>query len=267
MSQYSWNACPVPIRQEVSALVSALQQILAENLVGIYLHGSLSMGCFNPDRSDLDLLVVTDDPISVEVKRRCVELLLRVSAAPVPIEISFLVRRDLHPWRYPPPFDLHFSEIWRDRYEKELANGVWTRWNDSSRTDPDLAAHITHLRDRGVVLFGPPIGEVFPEVPRADYLASILADYEEARDGIARNPVYGVLNMCRVYRYLMEGTLSSKDEAGEWARRTMPAEERAVIEAALGRYRGNPSREDLASPALTPFIATVDERVRKLLRE
>ncbi|HHT85033.1 MAG: nucleotidyltransferase domain-containing protein [Bacillota bacterium] len=36
--------------------------ILGSNLVGIYLHGSAAMGCWNPRTSDLDLLVVVNDP-------------------------------------------------------------------------------------------------------------------------------------------------------------------------------------------------------------
>jgi hypothetical protein len=36
-------------------LLATLQDILKENLVGMYLHGSLAMDCFNPARSDIDL--------------------------------------------------------------------------------------------------------------------------------------------------------------------------------------------------------------------
>ena len=34
------------------------KNILQDNLIGIYLHGSLAMGCFNEKKSDIDLLVV-----------------------------------------------------------------------------------------------------------------------------------------------------------------------------------------------------------------
>ena len=38
------------------------RKILKENLTGIYLHGSSVMGCFNPEKSDIDLIVVVDRP-------------------------------------------------------------------------------------------------------------------------------------------------------------------------------------------------------------
>jgi predicted nucleotidyltransferase len=39
--------------------VSKLSEMLGSNLVGVYLHGSLAMGCFNPHASDIDVLVIT----------------------------------------------------------------------------------------------------------------------------------------------------------------------------------------------------------------
>ena len=38
------------------------QEIIKDNLTGIYLHGSAVMGCFNPEKSDLDLIVVVNEP-------------------------------------------------------------------------------------------------------------------------------------------------------------------------------------------------------------
>ena len=37
--------------------VEAARETIGENLLGVYLHGSAAMGCFNPKSSDLDLLV------------------------------------------------------------------------------------------------------------------------------------------------------------------------------------------------------------------
>lgn len=266
MTQYSWDDSPQPVRRRVEELTRRLREILGENFLGIYLHGSLAMGCFNPSRSDLDVLVVTQDPMAAGTKRRCVELLLRVSKAPAPTEVSFLVHEDLHPWHYPPAFDLHYSEMWRGEYENDLETGAWQQWSvGPRRTDVDLAAHITHLRDRGIVLLGPPIADVFPAVPPDDYLASILSDYESIRADIKRNPVYGVLNMIRVYRYLIEGKLSSKAEAGAWARTVLPPQERPVVEAALAEYQGCPGLRAMSPEALDRFADMMDRRIRPLV--
>src|SRR5579872_4931112 len=125
MSQHSWAACPEQVRSQVNNLLATFKQILDENLIGIYLHGSLAMGCFNTLRSDIDLLVVTQHGMAVETKRDIAQYLLTCSLSPSPVEISFLVQQEIHPFRQPLPFDLHYSESWRERYTQALADGTW----------------------------------------------------------------------------------------------------------------------------------------------
>ena len=65
-----------------------------------------------------------------DAKLGLVQTCLRRSGQPAPLELSVLARTDLQPWRYPTPYQLHFSETWRERYEQEtrglprLARGV-----------------------------------------------------------------------------------------------------------------------------------------------
>jgi streptomycin 3"-adenylyltransferase len=125
MAQYGWTNSPADVREQVERFCRDAHEILIGNLVGIYLHGSLAMGCFNPARSDIDLLVVTERPMTVATKRDVVRMLLRVSNVPRPIEISFLSRAQLAGWRYPTPFDLHYGEDWRASYEADLTTGAW----------------------------------------------------------------------------------------------------------------------------------------------
>ncbi len=238
----SW---PESARRQVTGLQAGIQTIIPDKLVGIYLHGSLALGCFNPRHSDLDLLVVTKRGLTSAEKRQAIALLLQQSKTPHPVEISFLRRSDLRPWRYPTPFDLHYGEDWRDRFTRDLASGAWRHWNargQPRRRDPDLAAHVTVLRARGRVLLGPPIAEVFPTVRREHYLASIRSDLVWARERLAENPVYAILNSCRVYSYAREGRIASKAEGGEWALGRpgdeLSKNERDVISQALAVYRG-----------------------------
>src|SRR3954462_12093068 len=110
MALYGWHDCPIAVREQVDKLVSKLAGRVAEQLVGIYLHGSLAMGCFNPNHSDLDLLVITAECMPLAMKRQIIEYLLMCSQQPQPIEISFLAHTQLRPWQYPTRFDLHYSE-------------------------------------------------------------------------------------------------------------------------------------------------------------
>lgn len=264
MPQYSWATCPEDVRSQVTALLEAFQNTLGANLTGVYLHGSLAMGCFNPARSDLDLLVVTEESMSLEQKRAIAETLLRLSRHPTPIEISFLSAADLIPWRYPTPFDLHYSEGWRERYEQALAGDDWQHWNDSRQTDADLAAHITITRARCICLLGQPIAQALPSVPRQDYIASIWEDFLWARARADDNPPYFILNACRVAAYLLDGRLCSKEEAGAWALNALPAEYHGLIAQALSLYRGKESAP-FDTQSLEQFGADMQERLEQVI--
>lgn len=258
---------PSVTRKQLTQVVSGIQKVLDDNLIGIYLHGSLAMGCFNPERSDIDLLVVTERDLAIEEKRPLIELLLQFSGAPHPIEISFLHREDLDPWEYPTLFDLHFSEEWRDRYTRELASGTWQQWNEPPRPrDPDLAAHVTIVRHRGICLVGLPINEVFPTVPREHYLDSILADLKWGLQRLADNPMYGILNACRVYWYVRDSQICSKAEAGQWAlglpSELLPDEHKASVAQALALYRGERHEASFDQASLARFA----DRVRRLIK-
>jgi len=261
VSQYSWMNCPDQVRRQVDGFLDGLREILADDLVGVYLHGSLAMGCFNPQRSDIDLLVVTRQGMTVKTKWRVAGSLLHCSNDPRPIEISFLSESNLQPWRHPTPFDFHFGEDWRMGLEEQMADGRWRTWNDEPRTDADLAAHATITLNRGICLYGRPTEQTFPAVPHQHYRDSIVRDFEWASERLAVYPVYFVLNACRVLAYLREGRICSKDEGGEWALGALPQAFHQMIKRALNVYRGLSVDEHFDATTLERFTRYMGEQV------
>jgi predicted nucleotidyltransferase len=266
MSQYGWGACPADVHEQVHHLLDGLHASLAGNLTGVYLHGSLAMACFNPARSDVDLLVITQQAMPVETKRDLAGLLLAVSGQPSPVEMSCLCQADLLPWRYPTPFDFHYSETWREAYIRDLGGESWKEWNAVRRCDEDLAGHITVTHRRGVCLYGPPVAEVFPAVPRRDFLASVLSDVlspEFGLDAVAQNPVYVVLNACRTLACLRSGEILSKDEGGVWALQALPGRFHPTLAAALAAYRDSSGDGGLLKEAAAEFVAYMQGELEK----
>jgi predicted nucleotidyltransferase len=261
MPQYNWANCPPAVRAQVETFACGIEGLLGEDLVGLYLHGSLAMGCFNPDRSDIDLLGVTRNPMPIAARRALAEFVLRSSLVPRPIEISFLCQGDLVPWRHPTPFEFHYSETWRERIGKELENGAWQRWDENKACDDDLAAHLTIARHRGVCLSGAPIEQALPVVPPRDYRASIVGDFCWALERVALDPAYLVLNACRVYAYLRAAKICSKEEGGTWALAVLPPEHHALIVEALDQYRGDGEGRGFAPEALRRFIAYMERQI------
>ena len=60
----------------IDSFVKRSEEILKDNLVGIYLHGSAVMGCFNPDMSDLDRIVVVREPVTDADKRSYMDIII-----------------------------------------------------------------------------------------------------------------------------------------------------------------------------------------------
>jgi streptomycin 3"-adenylyltransferase len=253
---------PPAVRIQLRALCEQFQAMFGENLVGIYLHGSLAMRCFNLERSDVDILVVTQQPMSVETKRETIDLLLHLSTVPCPIEISFLVLADIHPFAHPLPFDLHYSETWREQNMQALADGTWRTWNEEQRRDPDLTAHFMIMQHRGIALCGKPIPEVFPAVPAQDYACAIRGDYQDACENWTENrenPVYLILNACRVHAFLEQGHVFSKAEGGIYGLEELPEQFHPLIRQALEIYRGEQPETSFAEPTVAAFIALMDQ--------
>ena len=210
------------------------KSILRDDLVGVYLHGSAVMGCFNPEKSDIDLIVVVRRPMSDPVKRAFLEMVVDLNAqGPVKgIEMSVVLRDVCKPFVYPTPYELHFSAGHLAAY-REDPKGYIRRMQGN---DKDLAAHFTILQKRGRCLYGEPIEDVFEEVPRRDYLDAIWYDVENAPEEIAAYPMYLTLNLARVLAYGSEGLILSKKEGGAWALENLPPEYHPLIRDALREY-------------------------------
>ena len=221
----------------ISGFAEQSRRILGDSLVGVYLHGSAVMGCFNPQKSDIDLIIVADRPLSDSVKRAYMDMVVRFNArAPEKgIEMSVVLREVCRPFVYPTPFELHFSVSHLKWYEDDPGDYIRKMRGE----DKDLAAHFTIIRKRGKCLYGLPVEEVFAEVPHRDYMDSIRNDIAEAPERITEDTLYLTLNLARVLAYQEEGLVLSKKEGGEWAAARLPAEYRPLIEEALREYTGN----------------------------
>jgi hypothetical protein len=250
------------IERQLVQLTQHLCEACAPGPLGVYLHGSLAMGCFNPERSDVDLLVVTEAPLAPPQIRALAGCMLRDSGRPRPVEISICHYAQLHPWRYPTPFDFHFSESWRTRVANMLENGdLGALAGAAPAGDPDLAAHCTVARRRGICLAGAPIVDVIPEVPWPDYLDAILRDVAWAADEANADPVYQTLNLCRVWAAVADGLVLSKAEGAEWAQMRLPEPLATPVAAVLAVYGGRRPETAISAEATAPVAAWIRQQL------
>jgi len=227
-----------------------LTEDLKFNLVGVYLHGSLAMGCFNPQSSDIDLLIVVKEKLTVKIKKMIIKDILNLEEkySECDIEMSILLENALNEFEYPTPFELHYS---KEHKEKYLIDEEYVCGDD---VDPDLAAHIVVIIHRGICLKGKPIKETFKPIENKYFLKSILNDIETASEDIKVNPVYTILNLCRVLYYLKEGVISSKKEGGEWGIKTLDDKYTEIVLISTEKYLNDTKKLYIENDILIEFV-------------
>jgi len=224
------------LRKLLDDFVMSSKNILGNNLIGIYLHGSAAMGCFNDKKSDVDLLVVVKNDISKEIKRQYMDMVVTLNdKAPLKgIELSIVKETVCKPFIYPTPFELHFSIAHLNWYLSNPEEYI----EKMNGTDKDLAAHFTIVYHRGKTLYGREIKSVFSEVSSEYYMDSLWADIQNAKEDIIENTMYITLNLCRVLAYKKERLILSKQEGGEWAVQYISNPEyKKIILSALEEYK------------------------------
>jgi streptomycin 3"-adenylyltransferase len=249
-------AIPQKLKQCIALLQTKYQTILGENLRGLYLHGSIAMGCFNPDSSDVDVLAVVQSPLSLETKQALAGAHIQLAAqCPNPLEVSVILQAVLDNFTHPTPFEFHYSRDFLEAFKEGTADLT------TPRKDPDLAAHMVITKQYGIALTGKPASDVFPDVPDDDYLDSIVQDatwciqnmMNGADEGVCRVPQYAVLNLCRVLAFIQDNQITSKRTGAEWALQHLPDTYHAVIQAALDEYTQTGSSETVPCTELKAF--------------
>lgn len=236
---------------------SELQNILKNNLVGIYIHGSLAFDCFSWENSDIDFIVVTQEEPDFIQKKQIIKLLLKIDgrAPSKGIECSFVLKKDCRDFVYPAPYQLHFSNAHKEKYINDIDSHIKAMHG----TDKDLAAHFTVINNVGITFYGKDRKNVFSPVAEEFYMDSIKCDIENAVDEITDNPVYFVLNLCRVLAYKQEGAVLSKAGGGLWGISNIP-QFKSIIEKAYRQYVYNETA-DFDSKMLTEFAQYMLDKI------
>jgi len=226
---------------------------LGGRLRAAYLHGSAVLGGWTPERSDVDMLFVTDDGVRGPGVT-AVAAVLAASDARGPgrgLECSMVTAGQAARPRSPWPFLLHVAhDPGADR--ARIVDG------GERPGDPDLLMYYTVCRAAGWPVRGPAPAELIGSVPRPVILG-YLAD--ELRWGIEHaGEAYAVLNACRAQVYLADGRVVSKVAGGRiaQARGLGPA---AVIGRALDQQQGHAPQRDPGRDA-ADFVLAVAVTLR-----
>jgi SulP family sulfate permease len=218
--------------------------VLGEDLVGAYLHGSGARGGFVPGHSDIDILIVVRRRLPRRLKEELGRALTPPNLVPPPGGLECLVLTRTIAQRPPVAPRLELRVVVEEDH-------VTTRIPRSGSRD--LLIDLEAARIHGISVIGPEPGDMFSSVPSRYLIEALIEDtLADAPDD------YHVLNACRTLQYLEEGVTTSKLGAASWARGRLGIDD--LIAAALDRHAGRTDRplDDAQVQALT-------ERVRDAL--
>ena len=235
------NTISIDVKNQIERLRKIWQRHLEQDLIGIYLHGSLALGYFEEGASDLDILMVCRERLPRRQRLAIAQEIMELDNKPCSLEMSAIWIQDLQPWKHPTPCQFHYSDYWTETYRK-LIDGQMKECFlvDTDFEDADIACHVKLTKQCGICVCGNPIEQVFPDVPEDDFWKSISADVKEY-DFHAYNPKYfssNILILGRILSYKKLGRILSKYEGGLWMLNFVPEKFRYIIEGALNTWYG-----------------------------
>lgn len=211
---------PYPEVNELLAdLLARLNDELGNQVVGVYLFGSLATGEFEPEASDIDIIVLTSSALTAEQLERLRNVHLEIA-------------------RLHPRWDNRIEAI----YAIASAAAGYTQEHDLAvispgepfqvkRSEGDWLINRYVAREYGKPLTGPPLSTLLPPVPDSILQANIRRNAAEWREWITKTELiyqrryqgHMIVTMCReLFRFRHHGQIASKRQAVRWAMEELP---------------------------------------------
>jgi hypothetical protein len=217
----------------LGALLAGIQMVLGDNLLGMYLRGSLATGDFDSRTSDIDFLVATQQQVRDREFARLARMHSKLAQLPnryaQHVEGTYLDCAVVRRFR---PHECH-PTIYRGEplvVSEHHANWLLERWV---------------VRTNGVVLFGPPPRSLVDPISVKELQTAVrerLCDWEEWANQPEdpdwllpqSHQAYVIETMCRALSTIETGVLLSKRQAVAWALSHLPEPWRSTVELSQG---------------------------------
>jgi predicted nucleotidyltransferase len=208
------------VNEVLFVLVKGILEILGNKVIGIYLFGSLSYEDFISNRSDIDLLVITNGLLSEQE-------LEQIKVFHIKIEEDFKDWKERIESSYT-PLEMFKNKLHINLYRPYFGAGIF--YPTASYGNEWLINNYLVYK-HGITLVGPNIKTLIKPVDIKDVKKASIQDlYKEWVPKITDEKwlenghyqSYLVLNLCRILHTVLHGEASSKSVSAEWVKKEFP---------------------------------------------
>lgn len=241
----------------INLLLLQIKEILKEKLVGFYLDGSLVLGDFDYEVSDIDLVAA----ISSDINDTDFEALQKMHTDFAQqhkewvdrIEVCYITTDALASVKWKTSTIVNISP--GEPFHRRESNIEWVmNW------------YI--LREKSIALFGPPARTFVEPISKDEFVQAIKAHVSSWRRYIndmhkRKGQAYAILTMCRALYAIKNGEQVSKKKAAEWAMSELPEWSELIRSAIIWRYTKDESQinHEATFPETKRFVLSVIDQI------
>ncbi len=249
---------PNQINTFLGKVSSDLRGVLADNLLSVYVWGSVATGGFKEGLSDIDLVVVTKisitdkELLSLEVWTQ--ELLAKEPLAEV-LDAVFIEQSALN-----------FGDGSSSKGGIEFWKGKINRTKNSLGDNPIV---LDNIINGGMVVYGPHPSEIINPITRDKIINAINKELVELKMGVEAHfndlkwRYYCVSTLCRMLFNIKNKSYSSKEGALKWYLENNMSREDLINSALLYSTEGN--IESIQNTKKQDYLDFIDEVSKEVI--
>jgi predicted nucleotidyltransferase len=217
------------INELLDSLLSQIQTILNQKLVGVYLYGSLVWGDFDYESSDIDLLAATssdiDDKEFNDLQQMHCDFVDAHKRWDDRIEIAYISIAALQTFKSRTS-ELAIISPGESFHRKEAGKDWLINWY--------------MVQEKGLTLFGPAPQILIDTISKEEFIHAVQKQAKEWESWIysmhtRKAQAYAILTMCRALYAYKNGEQVSKRQAALWAEKQLPQWSSLIKNALLWR--------------------------------
>lgn len=246
------------INELINHLLVQMQTILGNKLIGLYLDGSLVMGDFDINISDIDLVAILESDINdkefEDLEKMHVDLIGKYKEWDDRIEVCYISKEALNSTRTKVMPIVNISP--GEPFHRTASRKEWLmNWY--------------LLREKNVVIFGPDPKTIIDPISKEEFIQNVQAHVRGWGEWVKtmRNryaQAYAILTMCRALYAYKKTDQVSKREAAIWVQKELPEWSKLIKDALVWREAGKDARnvnDESTYPNTVRFVEFIRNQI------